>query len=57
LTLSGAVLVQDSPAAELGLEVKVANPFLLADQTNKTFLKVGLTGFSLSDHRVYQLAV
>ncbi len=35
-------------ARTVDLEVSLSNPFLLADQQQSVFLKVGLTGFELA---------
>ena len=38
-------------AATVDLEVSVSNPFLLANQEQSIFLKVGLTGSDLGEER------
>ncbi len=42
-----AFLVTPALAKQVQLEAALANPLLKSGQTNKTFLKVGLTGFAL----------
>jgi Ca-activated chloride channel homolog len=39
------------PAATVDLEVSVSNPFLIADQEQTIFLKVGLTGSDIGEER------
>nr|MDA3941239.1 hypothetical protein [Spirochaetia bacterium] len=38
-------------AATVDLEVSVSNPYLIADQQQSIFLKVGLTGLDLGEER------
>ena len=45
------ILVSTLSAATVELELSVSNPFLLADQEQSIFLKVGLTGSDLGEER------
>ena len=50
LTLTTMILIAAGSAAArtVDLEVSLSNPYLLADQQQSVFLKVGLTGFELA---------
>ena len=46
-----SIFITALSAATVELEVSVSNPFLLADQEQSIFLKVGLTGSDLGEER------
>jgi len=48
-TLVSAALATIAPARQVKLNVSMSNPFLKAAEKQTTFLKVGLTGFEMTD--------